>query len=149
MRTPVTDILDLPHAVPLYSATCPRGNRFANLEGRMLRCVRFTLVVVATVSAVLLCTPASAGMVATPAGPSDDQAERKMAIESLKARLADSGVDPAKCEAKLEKLETADLVQLSLHAEASRHAGSAAVAIAISVAVVGALLLVILETYYP
>ncbi|MBI2920272.1 MAG: hypothetical protein HYY18_04205 [Planctomycetes bacterium] len=115
----------------------------------MLRCVRFTLVAVAALSAVMLCTPASAGMVATPSGPSGDQAERKMAIESLKARLAESGVDPAASESRLEKLETRDLVQLSLHAESSRHAGSAAIAIAISVAVVGALFLVIMETYYP
>lgn len=110
----------------------------------MLKCVRFALVATATLSMVLLAGPASAGMVASPkaAAESADQLSGK---ELLKSRLVDAGASGD----VVDRLSDDHAVTVLAQSESLRHAGGTGIAIAIGVAVIFALTIVILETYYP
>jgi hypothetical protein len=113
----------------------------------MLKAVRFALVAVATLCSVLFAGPAYAGMVEAPT--SDVAApDRAASAEMLKARMMESGVDAATA-AKVDRLSDEQILQALARFEGARHAGSTAIAIGLGVAIVGALLFVILETYYP
>lgn len=81
------------------------------------------LASLAVLSMVIFCTPAGAGMVATPDPAKASDEVREAAIAGLQTRLAEGGMAPAGLEEGMRALPTADLLALSGSVESARRAG--------------------------
>lgn len=114
----------------------------------MLKVVRFVLVAVATLSTVLLAGPAMAGMVATPS-QDDSSVQRELAVAALKAQLDAAGVDGARFQDRIDRMETDQIVALSANVQSLQHAGTWWVAGLIALGVIILVILFVMETFYP